>query len=274
MRRLTHRIRIATFGGFALAIAAIAALGLVYVACANSLHRTCFVTGWGLMLVMTFSFVRRLVRLRAGGDPARWVGPQTGLAVVIVALFLMHVEFSRPNGWLDTVLAGLFVVVVITGAFGALLWAQLRTGVISCSSGVSEGHDESNRESIILRANGAFRRLSPTTGAAARAAVEHRLLRQIGLAGRALGGGNLSRVLRELDSLKAGANNADTEALGELSSLVLEKDRLDAERIGDRVVQRWLLLHTPCVASLLTLGAMHGVIAHAHGLLAHVMLGK
>ncbi len=256
-----------------LALALVIALGCVYVACSNSLHRTCFVTGWVLFAALVAAFVRRFFRLRAGTNPERWVGQQTTFAVAIVSLFLMHVEFARPNGWLDGVLTGLFLVVAGTGAIGVALWSQLRTGSIACTGDTPDTEHARAHTELSQRAGTAIDQLG-AGHAELLSGIRESFNRQARLWRRMLWSNDLARTLRNLEALKANAKNAETNALETLSSLAIEKDRLDALRAGDRAVRRWLLVHMPCVACLLALGAMHGTIAHAHGLLAHVMLGK
>jgi len=261
-------------GGLIVALTLVIALGCVFVACSNSLHRTCFVTGWVLFAAIAVVFTQRFLRLRAGLNPERWVGQQTAIAVVIVALFLMHVEFSRPNGWLDGVLAGLFLVVAATGGFGVILWMQLRSGSIAATCETTDAEHARVHAEIHQRADVAIGRLGLGQSGGSLDLIKESFARRSGLWRRALWGNDLARTLGAVETLKAGAGNADTEALDTLSSLAIEKDRLDALRAGDSAVRHWLLVHMPAVAVLLALGAMHGMIAHAHGLLAHVMLGK
>jgi hypothetical protein len=232
------------------------------------------VTGWTLFAALATQFTRRYLRLRAGLNPERWVGQQTAFAVAIVTLFLMHVEFSRPNGLLDGILAGLFLVVVGTGAIGVVLWTQLRSGAIAFTGETPDPDGSDAKSGIQENTERLIDSLSDGQPPELLDAIRKSFVRNPGFWRRALWNTDLSRTLRMLGSLKTGAENADMSALDTLSSLAIEKDRLDAIRAGDRAVRRWLLVHMPCVACLLALGSMHGVIAHAHGLLAHVMLGK
>lgn len=261
-------------GGALLAVVLVLALGCVYVACSNSLHRTCFITGWALFVAVTIAFARRFLRLRAGESPERWVGQQVTFAVAIVTLFLMHVEFSVPNGWLDGVLAGLFVVVIVTGTIGALLWTQLRAGTIASVGAAPDREHALRHDELRRRAVGAMEVVGGSGSRETLGLIGVFFDRRARFWRRALLGGDLARTLRAIESLKPGSGNAETRALDTLATLAIEKDHLDALRAGDNAVRHWLLVHMPCVACLLALGAMHGMIAHAHGLLAHVMLGK
>ena len=274
MLQLIQRIRSGALCGIFLALTLVIALGCVYVACSNSLHRTCFVTGWLLYAALAAAFTRRFLRLRAGTNPERWVGQQTAIAVAIVMLFLMHVEFTRPNGWFDGVLTGLFLVVVTTGSIGAVLWTQLRTGSIVATCDTPDADHARAHIELSRRAEAAITHLGAGRSVDLLDTIRESFNRRSRLWRRVLWNNDLARTLGMLDSLKKDAENADAEALDTLSSLAIEKDRLDAIRAGDSAVRRWLLVHMPCVACLLALGALHGVIAHAHGVLAHVLLGK
>jgi hypothetical protein len=274
MRQFVATIRSVAPGGLILASTLVITLGCVFVACTNSLHRTCFVTGWVLFAAITTAFTRRFLRLRAGQNPERWVGQQTAIAVAIVTLFMMHVEFSRPNGWLDGILAGLFLVVAGTGAVGVVLWTQLRTGSIAATFETPDSGHALAHAGIRDRADSALERAGVVGADGSLDLIRKSFARRPRLWRRVLWNNELARTLGALESLKAQAEIADTEAFDTLTTLAIEKDRLDALRAGDVAVRRWLLVYMPSVACLLALGAMHGVIAHAHGLLAHVMLGK
>jgi len=250
------------------------ALSCVYYACSNSLHRTCFVTGWVLFAALTAAFTRRFLLVRAGGDPRRWVGQQALLAVSIVLLFGMHIEYSWPNGWLDSVLSVLFLVVIGTGSMGAVLWLQLRSGAITASCATPDAEHARAQAAILSRAEAAISAAGVDPAAAEVGAIRSMFARRGRFWRRALWGNDLAQTLQAIADLKSRAPGAGTGAFDTLSSLAIEKDRLDAQRVGDSAVRHWLLVHMPCVACLLALGAMHGMIAHAHGLMAHVMLGK
>ncbi|MCB9848205.1 MAG: hypothetical protein H6814_07295 [Phycisphaeraceae bacterium] len=276
MRAVINQIRGGVLGAVLLAVAFVVAIGSVYTACASSLHRTCFVTGWALFLAIAIAFTRRFLRLRSGANPSRWVSQQVTLSVAILTLFFMHVEFTRPNGWLDSVLAGLFVAIVISGGVGALLWMQLRSGAIRAEFGSDRDEMTRANDEIRERASGILLAAGASGGSVG--VIGDFFGRRPTLVRRALHGHDLSRALGAIESLRrsgaGGGAGASGDALDTLSMLAIEKDRLDAVRVGDGAVRRWLLVHLPCVACLLALGTMHGMIAHAHGLLAHVMLGK
>jgi heme/copper-type cytochrome/quinol oxidase subunit 4 len=268
MMRSTTTLRVII--AFAIAIA----LTLVAVSCMNSLKRTCFISGWVLFAVLAVSFLRRFFRVKSAAPPEQWVAPQTIFAAIIISLFFMHIEFQRPNGWLDTVLTGLFALVLITSTIGALLWIQLRAGTISCTGDsdleklASESNDLQDRAAVCIHEladeDFVYTRRA-VTASFARAPIAWR---------RALWNTDLQRALRALQTHHPTSSGTQRRTLDSLTQLVIEKDRLDALRAGNSAVRRWLLVHMPAVACLLALGTMHAILAHAHGLLAHVMLGK
>ena len=60
---------------------------------------------------------------------------------------------------------------------------------------------------------------------------------------------------------------------GVLIRLGLHLGLIDGAIQGPRLARRWVLLHVPLEASLVSLAVVHGVLVHAHSLMAHVMLG-
>ena len=246
----------------------------VYIERSNSLSRMCFLTGWVLFAAIATECARRFFRMRTGGNPARWVGQQTALAGSIVVLFGVHVEFSIPNGWLDGLLTVLFLFVTTTGAIGVLIWTQLGTGTIAATHATPEGEHDAALDSIERRADAISSRLGTLAPAGAFDELLGSFSRRPGFWRRVLWTSELARLLRCVASLRASTGTDQAILLDELAALAVEKDRLDALRVGDRVVRRWLLVHVPSVACLLALGSMHGVLSHAHSVLAHVLLGK
>ncbi len=61
---------------------------------------------------------------------------------------------------------------------------------------------------------------------------------------------------------------------GVLLQLGLRGGAIDAEETGPLLVRRWLFVHVPLSASVLSLGLLHGVLVHAHGFLAHLVSGS
>ena len=60
---------------------------------------------------------------------------------------------------------------------------------------------------------------------------------------------------------------------GMLIRLGLQLGVIDGTVQGPRLARRWVLVHVPLEASLFVLAVVHGVLVHAHSLMAHVMLG-
>ena len=157
------------------AAAAIVVLVVVHGFFADSLLRTTFLTGWALLLAIGVQAHRRWRKVRGSDASTEWLGGQGGLVLVTVMLFGMHLDFRVPDGWLDSVLAGMFVLLVASSAAAAVLLLTLRR---------------------------------------------------------------------------------------------------DPQHAGNQAPRRWLLFHVSLTASLLTLGAMHGVLAHTHSVLAYIVLGR
>lgn len=193
---------------------ALVALAVVHDVCADSLMRTRFVTGWALLLAIGVQAGRRWRKVRSSEASTAWVGGQGGLVLVTVMLFAMHLDFRIPDGWLDSVLAGMFVLLVASSAVAALLLPTLR-----------------------------------------------RVPR-------------LRTLLFEVEALTVETDPAASREFDGLVERGIVKDRFDAQHTRHQAARRWLLFHVSLTASILTLGAMHGVLAHTHSVLAYIVLGR
>jgi len=250
----------------------IAIASLAFAASHQSLYAVGFVTGWTLLVLLASAGARRWWAIRSSAPPTRWVAPSLGLGLLTLVSFALHVEFRFPNGWLDCVLAGLFLLLLASAVLGAMLQRALRSGALECPGDadpapLAEAHRELQHRASALFEGGAA---GGTTGEFLRHFEAPRSPWQ-----QALGSGRpLRRLLRDLAAVRAAAPPHERGTLEELAELVLAKDRLDVQHAGCVWVRCWLLFHISLGASLLTLGAMHGLLAHGHGLFAHLMLGS
>jgi len=170
--------------------------------------------------------------------------------------------------------AVLFLLVAASGIVGVLLWTQLRSGSISVTSDTPDSKHAASHDSICERAKCALASLDGSVPTESLGEISESFRRRAGLCRRVFSNNDLARTLGLIDAAKASTGGGESAAIGTLTSLAIEKDRLDALRVGDRVVQRWLFVHVSAVACLLGLGSMHGVTTHAHGMLAHLLLKK
>ncbi len=276
MQAVTQRAssRLASAAGVAVVVVA---LILIQGFCADSLVRTHFLTGWGLLLAIGVQADRRWRKVRHAGASAEWLGGQGGLVLVAVMLFGMHLDFQIPDGWLDSVLAGMFVLLLASSVAAALLLRTLRKDTLECCADCSEAphvaaHGEICREGVeisrALAAGGAGRE---SVGAALADYFEgpRHFWGHLFASGQ-----RLRTLLSQVDALRGDADPSGARDLDRLLELVIASDRLDAQYAGRKAVRRWLLFHMSLIASVLTLGAMHGVLAHTHSVLAHIVLGR
>ena len=252
-------------GGMALLIVA-------FSASQRSLYAVGFATGWALLVLLAGASAGRWWAIRSAAPPTRWVAPSLGLGLLTLVSFALHVELRVPNGWLDCALAGLFLLLLASGALGALLQLALRSGALECSGDADPTPLEDARRELQRRAFALYE--GGAVGGSAGEFLRHFEAPRSPWQ-QVLGSGQpLRRLLRDLDAVRSAAPPPERRTLEELAELVIAKDRLDVQHAGCVWVRCWLLFHISLGASLLTLGAMHGVLVHTHGLFAHVMLGR
>ena len=101
--------------------AGISLAGLGYAAWAISLPAPYFLTGWcagGLLALVAHSW---WITEMEGPRLRRRLRLHVYAAILLLALFAIHVDFRVPNGWLEVALTALFAAMLASTAVGAKL---------------------------------------------------------------------------------------------------------------------------------------------------------
>jgi hypothetical protein len=231
-----------------------------------------YFNGWVLatcMIVMMALTMRKRVVILPFGRVRRWLLIHYYLGFATIAVFLVHTRFRLPDSPLEWMLWGLFVLVAISGLFGALITKIMPPRL------------EARGERILFERIPVFRnQLAAEAEALARDSIRDGNTESIAklysdvlwnfFAGPRnvfahLHSSNvpLSRLMGELHSVDRYLDEAGKARLARMRELVEAKNNLDIQYANAALMRLWLFLHIPPTYALLVFAVVHVLIAYA-----------
>lgn len=182
----------------------------------------------------------------------------------------MHVDFRIPDGWLEGVLAALFVVTAGSGIAGAVLNRVLARRLAGLDEEVLYERIPGRRNALRERAEAIVLEWAEARGEASLVDLGQRrvlpfLARGRDGVGHVLGVSRSGRrLVADLASRARYLDEASRPALAELSAIVAAKDDLDRHLALQSALRAWLFVHVPATWSMWVLVACHAVVAHLY----------
>lgn len=260
-------------GGSALLVATAVAFAAV-TALDASLVGASFASGWALAAVCVglalFGARRRLFSVPLG-NASTWMQVHAWAGWLAVALFFAHTGLRWPTGGFETLLAGMFFAVALTGAAGLALSRLIPLRLATRGDALLFERIPAMRrrlredaESLVLEAA----REAPSTMLGPLYA-EH-LAKWFGapqaIFHHLIGSQRpLHRVEQQLDAADRYLGPAEREVLAELRQCVRRKNELDTQFTLQWLLKHWLLVHVPLVGGLFAMIVVHTVLVHAFG---------
>ncbi|QDU87284.1 hypothetical protein Pla175_06430 [Pirellulimonas nuda] len=203
------------------------------------------------------------------GSSAAWLQAHVYVGVATLGLYLLHAGPRVPDGWLEGALAGVYGATFVSGVWGLYLSRSIppqlrRTGeqyIYERIPGLRQrGHSEGN--TAVLAA---------VSAAGATTLADFYATRLYDYLAQPRGliywlrptGAKRRRLMRELGELARLLSEAESHAAEKLFALLRRKDDLDFHEARQGLLKGWLFVHIALSWSLLTLGALHGVLATA-----------
>ncbi len=236
-----------------------------------NLGQTNFLSGWVLCVLMLllalFNLRKKLPVLRLGSS-ASWTQLHIYTGMLSLVLFLVHLDFSLPNGKLEVILAGLFSLVALSGVLG--LWLSRSLPARLTRRG----------ENILFERIPAFRaHLRDEVEELARKAAEehgsHTLPQfyterlQAFFAGPRNFWSHLLESRRpfhdlegRLRAMERYLNDEERAILAQIIDRVGTKDDLDYQYAGQALLKYWLFVHIPLTYGLLLCMAVHALTVY------------
>ena len=252
-----------------LATVAVVAVNTAY---GLSLRQPQFLSGWlllGTVVFLAFYNVRRMLRMLPLGSNTAWLGLHLFAGWLSIVVFGLHLEWQLPNGWLESALALLYVLVAGSGVVGIVLSRSLAKRL------TDRGEEVIFERIPVFRAQlqGQARELALDSARATDSSTisdwylahladffgGHRYFWHHLLASNR----PLFGLLRQLDEMGRYLNETEKEFADPLRELVIKKYNLDFHHALQGTLKGWLFVHVPFTYGLLILAVPHLVLAYA-----------
>ncbi|MGQ0457192.1 MAG: hypothetical protein ACT4OU_09025 [Hyphomicrobium sp.] len=247
----------------------------------NSLRDARYFDGWilagGMALQLYFHIAVKTSRLTPK-SALRWRKFHIFLGYALIAAFISHSDFSLPDTAFEWALWAAFVLVALSGVFGAYLAWSLPT-----KHGLDErvGYERipARRAELARDAHAAVTSTDPAAFAIALPAQPHEAwiadlynnhLRdffdgQRNVAAHLIGSQHhLKQLTDEIDNLSRFVDAQNQEKLAAIRNLVIEKDRLDFAHVYLGLTKGWLFVHVPVTYTLIVLTVLHALVVYAY----------
>lgn len=259
----------------------------IYQAYSFTLFRSQYLSGWALLIAIIFLAaynVRKKLAFLPLGASSTWMRFHIYVGWFTFVLFVLHVDFRVPTGFLETALASLFFVVAVSGVLG--LWISKTyppriTRHELAFVAKSEDEDRKSGEELI------FERL-PIYVRQVRESAEELVIRS-GEESRSSSIADfytdrlhdyfarprnfwfhnlesnrpLNGLLGEAAVLQRYLSGNEQSILNEMTELIRIKDQLDYQHALQAVLKRWFFLHVPLTYCLLAVAFFHVLIVYA-----------
>ena len=248
----------------------------------NGLRDPRYLDGWvlagGMSVQLYFHIAIKAARL-SPKSAMRWRKIHIFLGYLLIAAFISHSDFSLPDTGFEWALWTCFVLVTLTGIFGAYLAWSLKA-----KSRIDEGVSYDRIPSLRAELAGDVHAIvAETDPAAAQIALplpglphdawimdlyaNH--LRDFfqgprNFTAHLIGSQRpLKRLTDEIDNLSGYVDQQSREKLAAIKNLVVEKDRLDFARVYLGLTKGWLFVHVPVTYALTVLTVLHVLVVYA-----------
>jgi hypothetical protein len=246
----------------------------------NALRDPRYLDGWvlaaGMSVQLYFHIAIKAARL-SPKSAMRWRKIHIFLGYLLIAAFISHSDFSLPDTGLEWALWAGFVLVTLSGIFGAYLaWSLKAKGRID--EGVSYDRIPTLRAELERDVQTAVAEADPDAAQIALPGLPHDAwimdlytahLRDFfqgprNFTAHLIGSQRpLKRLTDEIDNLSNYVDQQSREKLAAIKNLVVEKDRLDFARVYLGLTKGWLFVHVPVTYGLIVLTVLHVLVVYA-----------
>jgi hypothetical protein len=247
---------------------------------ASGLRDPRYLDGWvlagGMALQLYFHIAIKTAQL-SPKSAVRWRKFHIFLGYLLIAVFISHSDFSLPDTGFEWALWTGFVLVTLSGIFGAYLaWSLKAKGRID--EGISFDRIPTLRAELARDVHAAVAETDPAAAQIPLPGIPHDAwivdlyanhLRDFfegprNFTAHLIGSQRpLKRLNDEIDSLSSYVDAQSREKLAAIKALVVEKDRLDFARVYLGLTKGWLYVHVPATYALIVLTILHVLVVYA-----------
>ena len=250
----------------------------------NGLRDPRYLDGWvlagGVSLQLYFHFALKTGHL-SPKSAMRWRKIHIFLGYLLIAAFISHSDFSLPDTSFEWALWACFVLVTLSGIFGAYLAWSLRAKA-RIDEGISYDRIPNLRADLARDLDDA---VAETEAGAAQFALpglptlphddwiidlytthlRDFFQGQRNFTAHLIGSQRpLRRLTDEIDNLSRYVDQQGQDKLAAIKNLVIEKDRLDFARVYLGLTKGWLFVHVPVTYALIVLAVLHVLVVYAY----------
>ena len=229
-----------------------------------------YLTGWtlfGAMVLLAAYNARKKLPFLPLGNSEGWLQVHIYAGFLSVILFLIHLNFRLPTGWMEGSLAGLYLMVAGSGVAGLILSRVLPRRLTTRGGEVIYEQIPALRHALRQQAE------TLAIGADARSPVLAEFYARK-LALFFSGPQNfwrhllesrrpLNAVLVEVEDVRRYLNEQERTTLEKLTQLVRQKDGLDYHHALQAALKVWLFVHLPLTYTLMIFTLLHIALVFA-----------
>lgn len=239
-----------------------------------------YLDGWllagGMSVQLYFHIAIKAARL-SPKSAVRWRKIHVFIGYLLIAAFISHSDFSLPDTGFEWALWAGFVLVTLSGIFGAYLaWSLKAKGRID--EGVSYDRIPTLRAELARDVHAAVAETDPAAAQIPLPGIPHDAwimdlyanhLRDFfegprNFTAHLIGSQRpLERLTDEIDSLSHYVDQQSREKLAAIKNLVVKKDRLDFAHVYLGLTKGWLFVHVPVTYALIVLTVLHVLVVYA-----------
>ncbi len=266
-------------GAIALGVGVSAALFWVVWLSDIGLRDARYLDGWllaaGMGLQLYFHIAIKTGRLSPKAA-ARWRKIHIWLGYVLVAAFISHSDFSRPDTVFEWVLTAGFALVALSGFIGTYIaWStKARHGI---DASLTFDQIPARRAKIARAVEAAVTPPEPPAADFLPAPPYDTWIADLyvtrlrdflagprNFAAHLVGSHRpLKQLVGEIDELARFLDNASQDRLAAIRRLIVEKNHLDVASVHLGLGEAWLLVHVPVTYALVTLSVLHILVVYA-----------
>ena len=247
----------------------------------NGLRDPRYLDGWlltaGMVLQVCFHVAQKTGALSPRSSK-RWRKVHIFMGFFLIAVFVVHSDFSFPDTGLEWALWTGFVMIAFSGVFGIYLTWSLES---KRRVDESVGYDRipARRAELARALRDIVADSDPANAAIALPGMPYEgwikdlytnHLRDFfkgprNFAAHLFGSQlPLTRLTDEIDALSQYVDQRNQDKLSSIKDMVLEKDRLDYARVYLGLTRAWLLVHTPATYATVVLVVLHVLVVYAY----------